>query len=39
MNLPKVKENETLQEYIRRAISEGVASTSVPQLIINFNKK
>lgn len=39
MNLPEVKPEETLQEYIKRALSEGVVSSQVPQLIINFNKK
>jgi hypothetical protein len=39
MSLPEVKENESLQDYIRRALSEGVQSTAIPQLVINYNKK
>lgn len=39
MSLPEVKENETLQDYIQRAIAEGVSSSAVGALVANYNKK
>jgi hypothetical protein len=37
--IPEVKENETLQDYIRRAISEGVQPSSIPALVSKYNSK
>ena len=39
MILPEIKPEESLQDYIRRALSEGAPITSIPQLVINYNKK
>ena len=39
MSLPQVIENESLQDYIRRALGEGVPTSAIPQLVINYNKK
>ena len=37
--IPEVKENETLQDYIRRALSEGTPQGAISALVAKFNKK
>lgn len=39
MSLPEVLENETLQDYIKRAIAEGIPQGGVPALIAKYNSK
>ena len=39
MNLPEVLENETLQNYIRRALSEGTPQGAIPALVAKHNSK
>lgn len=39
MSLPEVKKDETLQDYIKRAIAEGTPSSAVPALVANYNRK
>jgi hypothetical protein len=37
--IPEVLENETLQDYIKRALSEGTPQSSISALIAKHNKK
>ena len=39
MSLPEVLENETLTDYIRRALSEGVSQSAIPALVAKHNSK
>jgi hypothetical protein len=39
MSLPEVLENESLQDYIRRAIAEGTPQGAIPALIAKHNSK
>jgi hypothetical protein len=39
MSLPEVKSNETLQDYIKRALSEGTPQGAIPALVAKHNSK
>ena len=39
MSLPEVLENETLEDYIKRAISEGIPKIAIRAIVAKYKSK